>query len=223
MGANPLKDWPDVVGEFETIEKINQGFSISRFGDGEFGILDGKGYTRQKKPVRALTEELRQVITSPNEGCLIGIPTMDRRGDKYQNWKRHIGRYKKWLRDDMTYYSAFISKPACGTKWLETAEFAAAVRSMWLGKKIAIVSESYSKILTDMRRTNKEVLHVECPMYDAYQHIDSFEKSVIGLKPDIAVLSVGVTATALANRLAGHGIQTVDIGSIGGFLQRWPA
>ena len=49
-----------------------------------------------------------------------------------------------------------------------------------------------------------------------------FEKEILKLRPDIALFSVGVTATALASRIAGHGIQAVDLGSIGGFFQRWP-
>ncbi len=216
-----MKEWPEVVGEFDTIAKINEGYSIARWGDGEFGVMRNRGYTRQVKPVAALSRELREALASPNDGCLRGIPTMDPKGDKWQNWKRHITNYRQRLIEGEQYYSAFISKPSCGTEWMETWKYAAAVRSMWSGKKIAIVSESYSKILTDIRRTNKEVEHIECPMYDSYQHIDSFEKSVVALKPDIALLSVGVTATVLANRLAGRGIQAIDIGSIGGFLQRW--
>jgi len=37
------------------------------------------------------------------------------------------------------------------------------------------------------------------------------------------LLSCGPTATVLANRLTKYGIQAIDLGSIGGFLQRWRA
>jgi hypothetical protein len=36
----------------------------------------------------------------------------------------------------------------------------------------------------------------------------------------VTVLSVGPTATVLANRLAARGIQALDLGSAGGFLLR---
>ena len=217
-----MNKWPTVVGEFETVKKITKGFSIARFGDGEFKVMDGKSHVRMnwiENPT--LTEELRHVMAKPSDGCLIGIPTMDPKGDKYENWKRHIIRFQKMLPGGITYYSAFISRPDCGTAWLECQEFADALRKIWRGKRIAIVCEPESKLLTEVRATNV-VDHIECPMYDAYNHIDEFEKEILRIKPDIALFSVGLTATVLANRICGHGIQAVDLGSIGAFFQRWP-
>ena len=220
-----MNRWPQVVGEFETIEKIKSGFSISRLGDGEMSLLDDDKSLRRMRWVVdvALTEELRQIIASPHPKCLVGIPTMDPKGDKYDNWKRHIVRFSKWLHSGATYYSAFISRPDCGTAWMECQEYADAVRSIWKGKRIALVSESYSKILTDMRITGEDVEHIDCPMHDAHNHRDEYEQALLEIKPEIAILSFGAGATVLANRMAGHGIHTVDMGSIGGFLQRWPA
>ena len=220
-----MNKWPNVVGEFETVEKIKTGYSISRFGDGEMALLeDGKSVRRMRwEPDVALTEELRQIIANPHPKCLIGIPTMDPKGTKYERWKRHKVRFQQWYRSGVTYYSAFISRPDCGTAWMENAEYANAVRSIWRGKRIALVSESYSKILTDMKRTGEDVEHIDCPMYDAHKHRDEYEQAILKVKPEIAILSLGAAATILANRMAGHGIHTVDMGSVGGFLQRWPA
>lgn len=217
-----MNKWPNVFGEFETVQKLVDGFSIGRLGDGEFKLLDGKSHTRLnwiKNP--KLTQELRDFISDPNPGCLIGIPTMDPRGDKYDNWKRHIIRFQRMIPARTKYYSAFISRPDCGTAWLECQEFADALRSIWLGKRIAIVSEPDSKLLEDVRCTNDVVDHIECPTYNAYDHIDENEKEILKLRPEIALFSAGLMATVLANRIAGHGIQAVDMGSIGGFLQRW--
>lgn len=221
-----MNEWPQVVGEFETVRKIKKGFSIARFGDGEFGLLDdGKSLRRMRwEPDEALTEELRQIIANPHPKCLIGIPTMDPKGDKYDNWKRHKSRYKKWLvQSGRRHFSAFISRPDCGTAWLENAEYANVVRSIWRGKRIALVSEPYNKIFIDMRIAGERVSHIDCPMYDAHKHRDEYEQAILEINPEIAILSLGAAATVLANRMAGHGIHTVDMGSVGGFLQRWPA
>jgi len=218
-----MKGWPNVVGEFETVKKLAEGYSISRHGDGEFKLLDGKSHTRLhwiENP--KLTEELRHCITKPNAGCLIGIPTMDPKGDKYENWKRHKIRFAKWLNTRTKYYSAFISRPDCGTAWMECYEYAEALRTIWAGKRIAIVCEPDSKLLTEVRNTNMRVDHIVCPSYNAYDEIDRFEREILAIKPEITLLSVGLTATALANRIAGHGFQAVDMGSIGAFFQRWP-
>jgi hypothetical protein len=43
---------------------------------------------------------------------------------------------------------------------------------------------------------------------------------VVSTKPDIAILSCGMTATCLANRLSKHGIQAIDFGSGGSFIAK---
>lgn len=215
--------YPAVIGEFDTIREINKGRSIARFGDGELKTMDGNGvYTRELKANSALVNELRAVARAPHGNCLIGIPTMDPKGTKYENWQRHKQRFCKYFgaHTGFTYYSALISRPDCGD-WLETREYYELMVSMWAGKRrVAIVSEVESKLLSCVRLTNP-VVHIACPMYGAYAFIDAMEKKVLEAKPDIALLSVGVTATCLANRLSTHGIQAIDLGSIGGFLLRW--
>lgn len=214
--------YPKVAGEVETIRKICKGFSISRFGDGEVKMIERHVYTRELTPVPALSAELRRVIEKPHEKCLIGIPTMDPTGTKYENWQRHKARFCKYFRegDGRTYYSALITRPDCGV-WMESREYYEQVIQIWADKKrVAIVSEATSKLLSCVRETH-EVVHIECPMYGAYALIDAMEEQVVQAKPDIALLSVGPTATCLANRLSARGIQAVDLGSIGGFLLRW--
>lgn len=228
--VNPIRfEWikeelmyPPVAGEFETITEIIGGKSISRFGDGEVKVLDGKGYTRELEPNAALTAEMRAIASSPAKGNLIGIPTMDPRGTKYENWKRHKSRFLKYFNkaSGIPYFSALITRPDCGT-WLETRAYYEHVIRIWRDKGlVAVVSEPDSKLLKHVRSTHR-VVHVECPMYNAYSTIDRLEREVVAAKPDIALLSVGVTATCLANRLCTRGIQAVDLGSIGGFLLRW--
>jgi hypothetical protein len=82
MDESPLI-YPAVAGEFETIDKVLAGYSLSRYGDGELKVLYGAGYSREPKNKR-LTEELRASFLTPHERCLVGIPTMDPAGPKYQ-------------------------------------------------------------------------------------------------------------------------------------------
>jgi hypothetical protein len=214
--------YPPVVGEFDTIRKLLKGFSIARFGDGEVKMMDRHIYTRELMPVPALAKEMKEIAAAPQSTCLIGIPTMDPAGTKYENWQRHKLRFVKYFNANtgIRYYSALITRPDCGD-WLETREYYELVSKLWAGKRVAIVSEKISKLLTHVRETN-EVVHIECPMYGAFAHINRLERGVLEAKADIALLSCGPTATVLANRLSPQ-IQAIDIGSIGGFLQRWRA
>lgn len=214
--------YPTVAGEFETVAKIADGFSIARFGDGEVKLMEKYVYTRELKPVPKLAAELRAIIFRPHPKCLIGIPTMDPAGDRYQNWLRHKARFARNFPKGRKYYSAFITRPDCGTAWLETRDYYEAVCAIWRDKRrIACVSEADSKLLAYLRLGAAEVVHVECPMYGAYSAIGRLETEVVRSGCDLAVLSCGPTATALAHRLATRGLHAVDLGSIGGFLLRW--
>ncbi len=219
-----MLNYPSVHGELETIAKIKEGFSISRVGDGELKILEGLGYSREK-PNPVLTKELRVLMDKPKDRCLIGIPTMDPKGSKYKNtdpiskkvvgWHRHKDRFCKYLKPDIEYYSALITRVDCG-EWMLTIEYAKALQSIWLGKKVVVVGAAGSKVLKAVE-TTQEAKYIECPLYGAYAVISELEKAVLASGADIALLSAGPTATCLANRLAPH-MQAVDIGSIGGFL-----
>lgn len=218
MVASVLTAWPSVIGEFETVRKILEGFSVARLGDGELKMAFGNGYRRQE-PNATLAQELRDVLTKPHPQCLPAIPTMDPRGNKYEGWDRHRDRFIKLLSPSVQYYSAFISRPD-SAQWIENADFAKLMQQIWLGKeKVVVLSEPDSKLLTSVKLTN-DVTYIQCPSYQSYQYIDEWERQILKIKPDVALLSVGPTATVLANRLAGR-VQCCDLGSIGGFLARY--
>lgn len=221
-------EYPKVHGEYETLAKIKEGFSIARIGDGEFGVMSGSGYCREAaNPV--LAKELRTVLTRPRPKTLVGIPTMDPTGARYRavggkkkqvvGWERHKERYAKMLNPKIEYYSAFISRPDCG-KWMMTAEYAKAVQSLWLGKRAAVIGSN------EGGRTNKlwkavsltqEVQFIPCPHTGAYAEIANLERAAKASGAELILISAGVTATCLANRLSPY-VQALDLGSIGGFL-----
>ena len=106
-----------------------------------------------------------------------------------------------------------------------TREYYEAVIRIWQKKRIiAVVAELDSKLLEYVRLTHPTPpFHVVCPMYGAFAEANRIEAQVLALMPDIVLLSCGPTATVLAHRLCVHGLQAIDLGSIGGFLCRWYA
>ena len=210
--------YPDVFGEFETLKKIKKGFSISRWGDGETGVMTGTGYTREPKNAQ-LSDELHQIMHTFTDELLIGIPTMDPKGNKYKNWSRHIDRYSKLYPPGRKYYSSLISRPDCG-EWMLNRQYAQAIQALWIGKSVTFVgSEIERNKMAKVIEFTQIVHKVECPWYNAYAEIDDLEKQVLEVGNDIAILSHGVSATCLAARLAPK-MQAVDLGSIGGFLAK---
>lgn len=205
--------YPEVIGEWETVRMLQKGHSIARFGDGELKMMDGAGYVRED-PNSAMAHELRRVLRRPPKTLLRGIPTMDRKGAKYSQWRRHEVRFSRYLRNAKgPFYSAFISRPD-SAQWIRTREFAEAYIQVWRDKRVAIVSEPLNKARVLIRAD----VNIDCPRHGAYAHIDRFEEEIVAAAPDIAILSCGVTATCLAARLARRGIQAIDFGSGGKYL-----
>ncbi len=212
--------WPVVHDEFETLKKLHEGYSIARFGDGEFKMMDGAGYVREP-PNRKLAHEMRNILMKPAAKCLRAIPTFNPRSPKYDTWRKHVVRFSRLLPDTGgEYYSAFISRPD-SSPWIRTREYALEFARLWEGKRVAVLCEPDSGTLRALAASNPgSVDHVECPHKKAYKHIDAFERQILRNGPDIAILSCGMTATCLANRLSRHGVQAIDFGSGGSFIAK---
>lgn len=211
-----LDPYPNVASEQKTIEMCLSGFSLARLGDGELKIIYGAGYAREP-PNSKLGQELRGILLRPDDGCLVGIPTMDPQGAKYANWLRHRPRFSRLLMlSKIQYYSAFVTRPD-SSPWIRTSEFASSVERLWRGRNTVVVCEKHGSIFDTVRLRAGQVRHVMCPRSEAYAKIDEIEQSVVEAKPDVVIISAGPTATCLANRLAARNIQAIDLGSSG----RW--
>jgi hypothetical protein len=99
-----------------------------------------------------------------------------------------------------------------------TPEYCEAVQSLWAGRKTTIICEPTNKLLSVVQMKARKLSHIVCPHQGAYAQIATLEKAALHGAPDIVLLSIGVTATCLAHRLACRGVQALDLGSIGGML-----
>lgn len=215
MEESPLI-YPAVAGEFETIDKLLKGFSLARFGDGELKIIHGAGYSREPSNQR-LTEELRESFLNPYRRCLVGIPTMDPRGPKYENWTRHAARFNAIAVPGYPYVSAFVTRPD-SAPWINCREYAEKVQAIWAGKRVAVVCEDSGSMVKTVRLAARRVAHITCRRHRAFARIDKLEQKVMRADPDVAILCAGPTASCLANRLSMRGVQAIDLGSAGQFL-----
>jgi hypothetical protein len=217
VGTGVVK-YPDVLNEFVTLDALHTGKSIARYGDGELKMIHGGSYIRED-PNPSAAAELYEVLTEPVAECIVGIPTMDEKGPKIESWLRHKDRFCGVLSPHVTYYSSFITRPD-SAPWIENHHFAREMEDLWRGKVVTLVGEKSSKLLGVVRLAAKSVRHVECARHGAYRQIRDLEREVFKKAiPQVVILSCGITATCLANRLAPK-VQTLDLGSVGGFLQR---
>ena len=204
----PLASWPVVLDEFQTIAKLQEGFSVSRFGDGECALCDHSDYVREAKNA-TLTTELQQILSTPHAQLIVGIPTMNPAGPKYPNWVRRAPRFLKFLAPNMPYGSAFISRRD-SAPWIATPAYAESVERLWRGKRVALVCEPTNKLLPVVHASARTLLHIPCVSHGAYAHLAAYAHAVLRFAPDVAILSHGVSATCLAHRLTQQGVQALD-------------
>lgn len=213
-----MSAWPQVLGEFDTMRRLVAGASIARYGDGELKMMYGQGYVREQANTKLATE-LYNVLRADRKGLLVGIPTLDPKGPKVENWKRHVARFAPLLDPERIYASAFITRPD-SSPWIYTQEYLELVRQLWSGKRTVLVAEPTNKLWKVVRERCGYLTSVACLTHGAYGQIDELERACLKADAEIAVLSVGVTATCLAARLHKRGLHAIDFGSSGGFLSR---
>lgn len=209
-------NYPKVLGEFDTIDLVLDGYSLGRYGDGELKVLHGAGYSREPANP-ALTAELREAFLTPHARCLVGVPTMDPAGPKCENWLRHAERFAGAMVEGQQYVSAFVSRPD-SAPWINSLAYAKRVEHLWAQRRAVVVCEKKGSMIRAVKRSAREAIHVACPRHGAYAVIDRLEAKVLAFAPDVVILSAGPTASCLANRFARQGVHAVDLGSAGGFL-----
>jgi hypothetical protein len=218
LGA-ALEQWPTVADERSTLETLLQGWSLARFGDGEFKSAYGREQSWQP-PSAALAAELREVLWNPAPRCAVGIPTMDERGPKIALWRRLEPKMLPLLNAGIPYGSAFIGRPDHAPWIIGDEKFIRDLVSLWRGKVVAAVycPGSIGGKISRAARQTRMMLRVECPELDAYSVIDRLEDQCLEARrngAELVLISCGVTATCLANRLARQGMQAIDVGTLG--------
>lgn len=208
--------YPAVRDEFETLDQLRAGKSISRFGDGEMKLITGGAQIREPAN-KELGRRLLQILRYPHEDLIVGIPTLDPKGAKYENWKKHAQRFAGLVNRNVQYYSAFISRPD-SAQWIATPEFARGVVDLWKGKRVTFVSEQTSKFYTLVHRTATSPIHIPCPHTETFARSENILRDVVRSRPEIVLLSCGPAATVMASALCEVGIQALDLGSMGGFI-----
>jgi hypothetical protein len=212
--------YPEVVSEHETVRTLLRfGKSIARFGDGEIKIVCGSGYSRE--PANAeLAAEMKQILIGEGHpDALVGIWSNNPLSPKHDNQERYRAKFMRVIQPrKVRYYSSFISRPD-STPWIRNKEYAMMLASLWENKFAVVVCEKHGSMHGTVRLHARIAKHIACPRVQAYAKIDELERAVLKAEPEIAIISAGPTATCLANRLAAHGLQAIDLGSAGRWLR----
>lgn len=213
----------------ETIDKIiKDKCSISRFGDGEIYIMEGKGIGFQKADNR-LSERLKEVAKSTESNHLVCISNAFNPKNYREFTKNHI----KWMKQQFLwttslrlkyflvnkkYYNLLISRFWIPYKDKKRAKnIAKRLKNIWKDRKVVVIEGEKTRmgVGNDLLKDVKSCERILCPATDAFDKYDEILSAAKTFDKDVLFLiALGPTATVLAYDLYKEGYQALDIGHV---------
>jgi glycosyltransferase family protein len=223
---------PTIKSIDETLDKIVQDkCSISRFGDGEFGVMFGSRIRYHDRSSK-LVQRLKEVISSENPKLLIGLPPCFGSLDDFipptiNFWRKWMSKKRamvySYLDMNRIYYNAFINR--CYLNYNKTDEHHQACRryfgrlkEIWKDRDIILFESQQGRlgVGNDLLEEAKSISRIVfCPVKNAFDKYDEILSAFDGLNSDVLILAaLGPTATVLAYDLCNEGYQAIDIGHL---------
>lgn len=194
-----------ILNEHETIEKLKEGYSIARYGDGEIAfILEFKGIGLMQDFSNQLRNLLTSTLIEPLDNLLVCIPKYNEDPPK---------RIKHLLSDNITYASAFVTRPSVVGN--NNAEYYDLMKSIWRDKNIVLVNFN-SDIVDHYLYRDSNIDYIGIPKrncFEQYEEILGRCRSFYG-QDKLFLLSAGPTATVMSYDITKDGEQCIDIGHI---------
>lgn len=211
----------------ETVDKIADGKSLIRFGDGEFGIFHEKDihYQKWSPQLKEAFIKIKEDFENLGEDCpfLLAVPQKFMQANGFQLMKKRVyvscwaqARYdfKREYRKDCAYGDAFLfeknNKEIYSQIWnRETCP-----------PNVIFVhnNEEYARFFTETYQKN--TVHVACPSKNAFEQLDMLEKEILNLiekngwtNKDVSLaISAGPAGKVLVYTFSKRGYQSIDAG-----------
>ncbi|MFD0829831.1 SP_1767 family glycosyltransferase [Neobacillus sp. M.A.Huq-85] len=224
---NELSKPPIVHSTDETLDFIvSERISVSRFGDGEFGLMNGQNLLFQPYNPE-LSFRLRQIIKSKDEKHIVCIPNIFSNVDwcnaesknywiKYLRGNRNkiykmLDMQKEYYDTQVTrLYIDHIDKSKAGDRFRKFSD-------LWANREVIIVEGAKSRlgIGNNLFNNTRSLKRIICPSINAFAKYNEILAEVKKQdKSKLVLIALGPTATVLAFDLASCGIQAIDIGHI---------
>lgn len=211
----------------ETVEEINKGKSLIRFGDGEFGIYRGKDihYQKWSPELKAYFDKIKSDFEEQGEECpyILAVPKrfMTVKGTELMkkrvyvsSWSQSRYDFKKNFKHNLPYGDSFLFEKA--NKEIYSG--------IWTNENcpqnIIFVhnNEQYSTFFSDTYKKN--TVFVKCPPQDSFSGINELEKEIRDIieannwskNQVMLTISAGPTGKVLVYKLSKEGYQCIDAG-----------
>jgi len=219
------KNIPKVKTINETVNLLLKGSSITRFGDGEFRIINGFSIPYQKYD-KNLQKRLKQIFQEKIKNLLIGLPETFSTLDQFTFperifWRKYMVKNRdsiyKLIDLKQDYVSAFFSRPYLRYKNKKNiSQIFKKIKKIWNKKNVLIIEGNGTRIGVGNSLLNNvsSIKRIICPDINAFNKYNQILKKTISCKSDLVLLALGPTAKILAFDLTKNGIQAIDIGHL---------
>lgn len=211
----------------ETVDKVLNGKSLIRFGDGEFGIYRGSDIHYQpwsetlKKEFEAIKSDFES--TGDNSPYLLAVPKkyiqcsgieLGRKRVLVSSWAESRLFFKNNFRHYLWYGDAFIFEK-------KNRSVYSRIWNCPEDKRTIIFVHNNETYADYFRQTyNRTVIYIPCPAYDAFSETDRILSDILRAvndrkfhKTDVQiVLSAGPAGKVIAHRLSKDGFHCIDAG-----------
>jgi len=222
---------PIIKSTDETLDKILQSnFSLSRFGDGEFSVMNGSRIHFQNRCPK-LAQRLKEVITSNVSNLLIGLPDCFGSLDNYMPpvirfWRKWMSRKREmvysYLDMNRVYYNAFFTRiymlyNKTDEHYKNCSKHFVRMKRMWTGREVIICEGEGTRfgMFNDLLHGAQSISRIICPARSAFDKYDEILPAFNDIRRDTLVLAaLGPTATVLVYDLCKEGYRAIDIGHL---------
>jgi glycosyltransferase family protein len=223
-----LFEMPKVKSIDETLDKILEGgYSICRYGDGDFQTMIEKIDLPYQKYDNQLAKRMKEILLSDDPKILVGLPVGYYSIDglvreSSLNWRSQIALVypilKRYLDLNKQYYNSSMSRFYYEYQDKNVSKrYLNKLFKIWEGKNILLIEGEKSRLGMGNDLFNK-ALNVErilAPKHNAFSKYDQIlSEALKHKKSKLILIALGSTATVLAFDLAKAGYQSIDIGNI---------
>lgn len=217
---------PLVEDTDKTIEKLLSGeISMSRYGDGEFALMNGTNLKFQKYD-ELLSKRLKEIIKSEENNHIVCIPNVFSNLDVYTEraskyWESYLNKNLQKLKTiklKKVYYDSLVTRLYMDIRNKKIVKNRYdKIKKIWQGKDILIVEGEKSRlgVGNDLFKNIKSISRIICPAQNAFEKYDKIlENTQKYGKDKLILIALGPTATVLAYDLYKNGYRALDIGHI---------
>lgn len=207
---------------------IDHRLSVSRFGDGEFGLMAGDD-TNFQKFNKIISEKLKEILVSQMVNHIVCIPYPWKafwilKYQAFEYWSSYLNnnlerRILPFLNTKKVYYDASFTRFYIDYKSDKNAKrMVPLIKQIWENRDVCIIEGEFTRlgIGNDLLANAKSVYRILAPSTNAFDKYDVLKETVkiYSTKSDLILIALGMTATCLAYDLAKEGYQAIDIGHV---------